>query len=191
MPRTCPVCHASLRPRDAQCDACGTLIPIDESRRRRGDDDGMMFGGAFQSWGFIAAVIVYVPGVVAAFLFLVLVVIPNANRVNPFRFIQGIIMFSLFAPVPPATLVWMIVDSIHATWNWGNDPRGPETPWVNWWAGPARLGLLVLPPIGGCGLGFLAPPPDLVFWLTVGAIVGSVVGIAAAGVVSVVIKALT
>src|SRR5262245_46987745 len=119
---TCPVCHASLRPRDAQCDACGTLIPIDESpRRRRRDDDGMMFGGAFRSWGFIAAAIVYVPGVLAALAFLFLVVIPNANNVNPFRIGQGIIMFSLFAPVPPAALVWMIVDSIHATWNWAHD----------------------------------------------------------------------
>jgi hypothetical protein len=129
--------------------------------------------------------------VVAAFLFVVLVALPNANKVNAVNFGQGIIMFSLFAPLPPAALVWMIVDSIHATWNWVNDPRGRDTPWLNWWAGPARLCLLTLPPLGGCGLGFLVPPPDLALGLTVGALVGAVVGIAAAAVVSVVIKALT
>ena len=161
------------------------------SARAAPDDDGMMFGGAFRSWGFIAGAIVYVPGVVAAFLCVVFVLLPNANKVDPGGVVQGIIMFSLFVPLPPAALVWMIVDSIHATWNWAHDPRGRDTPWINWWAGPARLWLLLLPPIGGCGLGFLAPPPNLALGLTIGTIVGAVVDILAAAVVSVVIKALS
>jgi hypothetical protein len=111
-------------------------------------------------WGDVAFVITYLVSVPAVFAHLHFVVRRWGNV--PWDYWVTLVLGDLYLAMFPAALaamvVWMIVDSIQATWNWLNDPRGREVPWRNWWAGPVRVALYVAALIG-VGIAFFVPPP--------------------------------
>jgi hypothetical protein len=118
-----------------------------------------MFAGLFLGWGNVAFVIAFIPGVPAAFAYLHFSLWRGAK--DPRMWFEWVIENlgrAVMMAALGAAVVWMIVDSVQATWNWLNDPRGRAIPWRNWWAGPIRAVLFVGALIG-LGIAFFVPIP--------------------------------
>lgn len=196
----CPSCDSWLPTTDDCCRRCGLVIPtapvvedaIPEAeavrpRRRLGklrrDEPEEVFGDLFRSWGVIAGGIVYVPSVVllAWYAFM------NLQQVRG----PGIVYLVFGGAFLPAGAAYMLVDGVQATYNWWTDPReGPDRPLINLLAGPIRLAVIGLCPLGGAGLCPLVAPQSLEWALLIGALVGMVPGLLAALVLTLIVKAM-
>jgi hypothetical protein len=193
MSRQCPDCHARVSPRASQCVNCGTLLPIEEDRprRRRRDDVEGSFDRGAQSWGSVAAVIVYVLVLLPLWVLFGLANMRPDPTVKLVDRVVGTIGGPLFLAAFPAAAAWLIVDCVQASWNWLWAPRGPQTTWATWWGGPGRLGLIALSPWVGAAVGLFVAPLPWAQALMVGGFWGAVAGLGAATAVSAILHNLS
>jgi hypothetical protein len=179
----CPRCGCRVRPEEANCRGCGLLIheadevqavlvsgPIEVAKPALPTAQQSGLEQAVRSWGAWAGGAVYLASAITIF-WTFMSFFGNgpylANRIQPAAFA------ALVGAAIPGGVVWLIVDSLQATWAWlwtpAPAPDGVDLrPRYGWLAGPARLLALLLPPLIGTLVGLAIHPADPAFSMLIG-----------------------